>query len=58
MNATDMDTSLKAIHAVATAGMGYAKLLEQVELHERLRTVEQKLGQFSQRNGHALQGVS
>jgi hypothetical protein len=40
MTAEDVETSLKAIHAIAQAGGGYVKLLEATDFEHRLARLE------------------
>jgi hypothetical protein len=58
IHSEDVETSLKAIHAISTAGGGYAKLLEATELDTRLHKVEATLAEGGHRNGQARMGVS
>jgi hypothetical protein len=52
MTAEDTETSLKAIHAIAQAGGGYAKLLEATDMDARLQKVEASVIGLASRNGH------
>jgi hypothetical protein len=52
----DADQSFKAIHALATVGGSYAKLLETVDIAERLKTLEAQLAGRGVRNGHLTVG--
>jgi hypothetical protein len=48
----DTDQSFKAIHAIGTVGGSYARLLETVDIAERLKTLEtQFAGRGVRQNG-------
>jgi hypothetical protein len=51
--ADTQDTALRAVHAIGTVGGAYAKLLEAVDIAERLKTLETQLaGRGVRQNGH------
>jgi hypothetical protein len=49
MTASDVETSLKAIHAIGQTGGAYARLLESTEFEQRLAKLE---AAYARRNGH------
>jgi hypothetical protein len=52
--AEDTDQAFRAIHALTTAGGCYAKLLETVDIAERLAAIEAQLAGRAHTNGHVV----
>lgn len=54
--ADDPETAFKAIHAIGQVGGAYAKLLETIDVAERLKALEAQFQTLRPSNGHVRTG--